>query len=308
MRRTKLLMIGASLLASTGLALADDQTDPNAPAGGEAVPPPATGAPATAAAPAPGGWLQLNDRPLVLPAGKFEVHGGVPILNVTTTAGMPPVTSSSVFEGLSVGATYGVADKIEAGVDYSFPLHPNGDVTKGALALHGAFAAIHDDKMDLAVAAALALDLGGNSTNAQILLGAWFRYHVAPKISIFTGQIPIPTVLFPVAGAQLPPVGYQFDIGLNNKQPIALGLPVGVGIQAAPNVFVFAETEIANIYFSNGPGNSSATFIFSDFIPLGVGAYFAASDQLDLGVVFADDLKHAGDAYAITFGGRYYIK
>lgn len=305
MRRTRLLWIGAALLASAGVAFADDQPDPNAPpAGGEATPPPATGAPPAAAA--PGGWLQLNDRPLVLPMGKFEIHGGIPILNFSVTTGMPPMTTSQVFEGLSVGATYGIADKIEGGIDYSFPLHPNGDVTVGDLLLHGAFAAMHSDKMDLAIGAGLSLDVGGSTTLAQLELGGWFRYHVAPKISIFTGQMPVPSVLFPVGGGGT--LGYQLNIGLNNSQPITLGLPVGVGLQAAPNVFVFAETEIANIYLSNGPGNSSGAFIFSDFIPIALGAYFSASDQLDLGVTFLDDLKNAGDAYAFTFGGRYYIK
>jgi hypothetical protein len=32
------------------------------------------------------------------------------------------------------------------------------------------------------------------------------------------------------------------------------------------------------------------------------------NDQVDLGVVFADDLKHAGDFYVITFAGRFYIR
>lgn len=303
MRRKNLLWIGAALLASTGVAFADDPNDPNAPPAGGT--PPAT-APAPAAA-APGGWLQLNDRPLVLPMGKFEVHGGIPILNVTVTDPMTMMSSSSVFEGLSVGATYGVADKIEAGVDYSFPLHPNGDIGTGDLLLHGAFAAMHNDKMDLAIGAGLNLNVGGSTTLAQITLGGWFRYHVAPKISIFTGQIPVPAVLFPLPGGGSA-IGNQLSIGLNNSQPISLALPVGVGIQAAPNVFIFAATEIANIYLSNGPGNSSGAFIFSDFIPVDIGAYFSASDQLDLGVTFVDDLKHAGDAYAFTFGGRYYIK
>ncbi|MGE5187237.1 MAG: hypothetical protein ACM31C_34550 [Acidobacteriota bacterium] len=311
MRKTKLLLIGASLLASTGLALADDQADPNEPppAGGEA-PPPATGTPAPAAAPAPapGGWLQLNDRPLVIPQGKFEVHGGLPILSIKTVDPTTMMSTTDTLEALSLGATYGVADKIEAGIDYAFPLHPNGDITKGILGFHGAFAALHDDKMDLAVAAGLALNVGGNNTLADLQLGGWFRYKVTPMISLFTGQPPVPFTLGGFSSFIAPPVGYQLQIGLNNNQPTILTLPVGVGIQAAPQVFLFAETNIADIYLSNAPPNQSALVIFSDFIPLGVGGYYSVNDQLDLGVTFADDLKSAGDFYVFTLAARYYIK
>jgi hypothetical protein len=54
--------------------------------------------------------------------------------------------------------------------------------------------------------------------------------------------------------------------------------------------------------------NQSTLLFGADFVPLGLGAWFSPQKNLDLGVTFSDDLKHAGDRYVITFGGRYYIQ
>jgi hypothetical protein len=310
------------LLLAAGTAFADD---PPAGGGGGGD---ATGAGAGSGSAAAGvsataggavaGWGQINDRPLVIPQGKLEVHGGVPILSISVPNAMGGTTSSTL-EALSVGGSFGVVDKVQVGLDYAFGLHPNGDVTKGLLGIHGAYAAMKNEKMELAVAANLAISLfgtnamGNSVTNLGLELGAWFRYKLAEKISIFTGQPALPFTLGGFSSFLAPPIGYQIGIGLNNSQATTLTLPVGVGFQATPQIYTFAELDLAEIYLANGPkdamGNSTtATLIFKDGTPLGLGAFFSANDQLDLGLTFADDLNHAGDFYVITLAGRYYIK
>jgi hypothetical protein len=281
----------ASLAVPTGLALADE--------GGAPPPPPAS--------PTASAWSQIDTRPLVLPANKIEAHGGLPILALANGTG-----GTATGEAMAFGGTFGVVDKVEAGLDYAFPLHPNGDLGSGVLQLHGAYAALHSDKLDLAIAAELEFNLRG-TTEYQIDLAAWLRYRIAPKLSIFTGQPATPTTISGFSSFLAPPIAYQLTFGLNNSQPTFLSLPIGVGFQATPQLYLFGETSIAEIFITNGPmnaggGTTNASFIFSDAIPLGLGAFFSVSDQLDVGAVFADDLKNAGDLYVFTLAGRFYIK
>jgi len=246
-------------------------------------------------APAAGAWsTAILDRPLVLDKEKLEVHGSLPILAIRTPA-IPPATGTETTTAidLDIGASYGVADKLEAGLDYLFAL--KDFEIKGAFLLHGAYAALHNDKMDLALAAALSLSVqSGNQVN--LYLGAWFRYKVMPKLDVHTGLPGLPY------GALN--TGSQFRVGLNNGNNSDLQLPVGVGLQATPNLYAFADTNIANIGIS--PSGSSA--IFADFILLTLGAFYSPNGQLDVGATFQDDLKNAGDAYIISFAARYYVK
>jgi hypothetical protein len=276
----------AALSAPAQLALADE---------GGAPPPPTT--------PAAGAWSQIDTRPLVLPKDKIEVHAGLPIVSVRDA-----MNGTSTGEALAFGGTFGVVDKVEVGLDYGFPLSPNGDIASGIMQLHGAYAALHSDKLDLAIAAELEFNLRG-TTEYQLDVAAWLRYHIAPKLSIFTGQPATPTTVGGFASFLAPPIAYQLSFGLNNSQETTLVLPVGVGFQATPQLYLFAETSIVEFVLANAPmGASSTAFIFSDAIPLGVGAFFSVNDTLDVGAVFADDLKNASDFYVFTIAGRFYIK
>jgi hypothetical protein len=316
--RLKLLLVGTGLLfAAPAFAQgAGDASGGAAPTGGDA----SGGAtnPAVSATTAPaGGWTQLNDRPLVIPMGKLDVHGGLPIIAIGGTNAMGQATTTTA-EAMSIGATFGAMDKLEVGGDYAFELNPNASA-KGLITFHGAYAAMKSGKMELAVAGALNISMVGvdamNNTLTDLSLGfgAWFRYQVMPKVSIFTGQPAIPSTLGGFSAFRAPPIGYQLAIGLNNSGPIALSLPVGAGFQATPQIYAFAGIDLADIYLSNGPpdgkgGNKSAMLIFADMIPLGLGAWYSANDKLDVGVNFADDLKNAGDIYMFTLAGRYYVK
>ncbi len=282
-------------------------------------PPPATPEPAAevSATPAPPPAadlpLAIDDRPLTLPKGKIDVHGGPPILVLPFVDNAGNKTSST-FVNLTVGATYGVDDKTEVGADYTFSLSP-GDI-KGLFAIHGAYRVLKDAKMELAIAAALEIQpvdtvnvMGMTSTNFDFALelGAWFRYHVAPKISVFTGlpALPHSGASLSRQGIPLPPVAYQLGIGLNDSGPIALGLPIGVGYQAAPNIYAFAATNLASIKIANIPNQ----FLFKDFIPFTIGGFYSMPKPgIDLGAELADDLKQPGDYLQFFLIGRYFVK
>jgi|SRR5580704_7847845 hypothetical protein len=310
MKRETVIILAAVLFAA-GPAFA--QTDPDLPPAPNASPgdPNGNGSGAlavTAGTSAPGTWdSQLNNRPLVLDPGKLEVHGSVPIFTVSepelNMAGMIVGTTTDTFEGLGLGATYGIMPKLEGGLDYTIPLNPNGSAS-GVLGLRAAFAAMHTDKMDLAISAALDFDFhDGNDVALQ--LGGWFRYRINPKISVFTGNPGLPYELG-FLGALGNISTNQLALGFGNGQAISLALPVGVGLQATPQIYAFAAINLADFYFTNGP--KSVDLLFADFIPLEIGAFYSMNSTLDLGITFSDDLEHAGDYFALALAARYFVK
>ncbi len=272
------------------LAYADDT--PAAPE-----PPPGTPPPTAAPAAAGGDWAEINTRPLVLPTGKLDVHGNFSILSITVPDGTGG-TSTDTAEALAVGFTYGAMDKLEVGVDYfGIQLNPNASA-QGDFDLRAAYSVMHTDKLDVAVNGGLNINLnGGSQTDLALELGATARYHVTPKVSVFTGLPALP----PISGL---PGFYQMRIGLNNSGPITLDLPVGIGIQGTPQIYAYLATDIASF----GLSNADNAFIFADAIPIGLGAMYSANDKLDVGLQFSDDLKNAGDFYVISLVGRYYVK
>jgi len=262
--------------------------------------------PETTPAPASVRTLDLNDRPLTLPKGQIDVHGGLPLAVVTVPDIMMNKVSTTSF-GFAFGATYGFDDKTELGLDYAVSLSP-GDI-KGPLTLHGAYTLAKAAKYDFAVGGAFVVHpiSAANTTTTYVALqlGAWFRYRATPKLSIFTGlpATPHPDVSLARSGFAFPPMPYQLALGFNSGGAIALNLPVGVGIQAAPKVYVFAATNIANIKIAN----TANAFLFKDFIPLTLGGFYSIN-KLDIGAEFSDDLKQAGDYLAFTIMARYFVQ
>ncbi len=286
----------SALLGSAGLARADEPApDPNAPA----TPPEPNATPAPAAT--SGAWpASILDRPLVLNKGMIDGHAALTIVNITIPA-VPPLTmsSSSTAEFLAVGADFGAMSKLEVGADYFAELHPNFEAGNGPLILHAAYEAVNNGKLSIAGVGQLGFNFGTSDVTAGLGIGASVRYKITPKLAIFSpaNQLNFGSLLAGSGAAA------QLTIGLSSPQPIALNLPVGVEIQATPEVYASVATDIANIAIKEG----SSTFLFSDFIPLNANLFFTAMEgKLDLGVGFADDLKHAGDAYAVTFLARFF--
>jgi hypothetical protein len=257
---------------------------------------PGAGSGARAAA-TPGGWQQLDSRALTLPAGRLAVDGSLLFFPVTTVDVGPPVsTSTDLGVGLQLSGTYGVSDKLQVGLDFSLDFAPSfqADTLTG----RAAYLVLHKDKMDLAVAAALTVGLNSNNPVA-LELGGWFRYRVAPKMMIFTGQ---PTTMVAPAGLSL----YQLSFGFNDNNPIEFNLPAGFGYQATPQIWLYGELVLFDV-LSVGSSTSS-DFIFADNLPITIGGFYTINDKMEAGLSFSDDLEHAGDIYDITLNFRYWVK
>ncbi len=279
-----------------------------------ATPPVTTPPPEPTTAPAPVTTRPpINDRSITMPKGKGEVHGGLPINRLSLPDGMGGGTSS-VSEGLSFGASYGVNDKLEIGGDYALSLHPGS--VKGPLTVHGVYQVVHGAQLDIAIGGALVVhpiestDLNTMETTttayAALDLGAWARYRLAPKVSLFTGVPGLPHRTVPLSRLSfaLPPQPYQLVIGLNNKGAIAFALPVGIGIQATPQVYAFAAVTLLQLNLAN----TQNAFLIRDFVPIALGGFYALP-KLDVGATFATDGNRKQGASFLSFEleARYFF-
>jgi len=306
MTRVKIL-VGATLLCAASIASAQDAPDPAAP------PPDGTAPAVTTAGAAPGAWSQqVIDQPMTLQAGKLAVYGNLDILHFSTTVGT--VTASATSEGLDLGVGYGVSDKLTVGLAYAFSLHDFE--IKGPLTLYGAFSLYNKDKLTVGASANLTLnfnggaDAMGNSTTTETLqAGLGVRYKVTDKIALYSGGSSPGNLSgalgvvneTPRAGSVL---GQHLTIGLNSNGPITFDIPIGVGFQAAPNIFVWANTSVAHIKISN----ASNAFLFADYIPLNVGLDYSVDQHLQVGgYLTLPDLENAKfDLLVFGVGARYF--
>jgi len=223
----------------------------------------------------------IIERPYVLPAGMLAAYADLEVARISfDVAGM---SDSVTEEGLHLGAGYGVTDKITAGFEYAFALHEFE--IKGPLTLWGELKLAHTDKLNIAASAALVVDLnasdamGMSTTTETLVAGLGAAYKLTPTFEVFTGS--------PVGPG---PVGQHLQIGFQSGAPITFDVLAGAGLQATPQLFAYASTNLAHISISN----SANGFFGADFIPLSVGAFYAANKQLDLGVFLNfPDLKNA---------------
>jgi hypothetical protein len=298
MKRVNVASLAGVLLFIGGNAFAQAE-DP-------AAPPPDPNA-AAPAAPAAGGsmmgWTDaVINRPLTMPKGKVGIYGDLDVARISVTvAGM---TASATSEGLHAGFGYGVDDKLEIGAEYALSLHDFE--AKGPLTLYGAYSLYHEGKLTIGASADLVVDFNGagaidpvtmqatSSTNLALEAGLGVRYMLTDKIAAFTGS--------PIAPG---PLGQHLHIGLNNSGPISIDLPVGVALQATPQLYAYIETNIAHIKLAN----SSNAIIFADDIPLTIGALFAASHNLDVGAFLnLPDLENSQfDVLVFGLQARYYM-
>lgn len=262
-------------------------------ASGAATEPPVEGT-ATVSVGGPGvPFAEVINRPYTLGKGRLGVSADILIAHLSVS--ILGMSASSTSEFLGLGAGYGISDKLELGLTYAFAL--NEFEIKGPLDIYGKFSL--SDSGALAVAASADLELNfANDTSLEVHAGLAVRYKVAPKFAIFTGN---PYTLG-VAGQHL-------SLNFEDGGAKTFSIPVGVEIQATPQLFAFAGTNIATILLSDpGPGDRAA-FIGSDGlgIPLTVGGFFNVNKSIDVGASFQTDLKNAGDFYVLTLGGRYYM-
>lgn len=305
MKHVKLALVAGSALLATP-AFAQDTTDPNAGApvegevGGEVTTTPPEGAPVDAGATAGPtmAWpKEIIDRPLTVLKGKIGAEADVAIAHASITiAGM---TASDTSEGLLLAAEYGISDKLAVGGSYAFTL--NEFEIKGPLTLYGNFNLTNNGKLAVGAGAGLVLDFNGfdamgeSTTNVAIDAGLGVRYKLAPKFAVFTGNPWAPGLL-----------GSHLHLGLSGDESKTFDIPVGIAMQATPELFAYVNTTLATILLSD-PGMGDRAVFISDITPLSVGAWYAVNANIDAGATLIfPDLQSAGDFWAITVGARYF--
>ena len=318
MTRLSQILFAATAIAAVPLTafaddpVADPPADPNGGGGdGAAVPPVEGGGPAVAA-----GWSKsVIDRPLTVLKGKLGASADILIAHTSVT--ILGMTSSSTNEALSIGAGYGITDKLEVGGAYAFTL--NEFEIKGVLTAYGAFQLMHSDKLDIAASADISLNLnqadpasttGETKVGATVHLGAAVRYKITPKMAVFTG---LPWAPGPYGlGSSL------YDLGLPRAPQLAIGLsdgadqkifslPVGFGMQVTPELFAYLNTNLFNLLLSKPPAMGDRFSSIADATPLTLGAFYAVNKNIDAAVSFGfPDLQNAGDLYVISVGARYF--
>ncbi|MBP6632767.1 MAG: hypothetical protein KBG28_27610 [Kofleriaceae bacterium] len=103
--------------------------------------------------------------------------------------------------------------------------------------------------------------------------------------------------------------GGQLSVALaGDPKPITFGLPVAVGFQATPELYLQLDTTLATFSISN----SANAFIFADTTPMSVTASYNVMPALDVSAGLAlnltpPDPAGVGDTLAVLLGARYYI-
>lgn len=303
--RTRLLVASLVSISFAGVAAAQDAPAGDAPAGDgttETTPPtdPATGSPMPApdaagdATSHDGGlWPRaIINRPLTLPKGLLQVGADV----LTST--------SSFFDPAGIRALvgYGITDDFE--LDFAAYSFSSDDAGKGRLAADLGYKLVRGaagGKLEVIARANIGYDLAEDAAGdalgvTPLGLGAHVQYNVTPKIAIISG----------LPGAE------QLTIGLKDVHPIVLALPVGVGFQATPELFIEADTVLADLVLSDDDTGAESTYIFSDSTPLQLTASYNAMPALDvyatLGLdVTPPDGTDLGDTVFVGVGARYYV-
>jgi hypothetical protein len=293
---SRLLIASLATFGFVGSAIAQDEpadpnADPNATPDGAVPDPNASPMPdqdPNAAAPA-GRWPRaVIARPLTLPGGVFLV--GADIVNYTSSFFDPAF--------IRVLAGYGITDDIELAFGhYAFA---TSDAGKGSIlaqlgfklargAMGGKLEAIGRAQVGYNLAGSVDLTTGETEGALSPLgLGVHVQYNVTDKIALITP-------------------GNQLNIGLAEPNAINLAIPVGVGFQATPELYVQLDTTIATINIKD----SATAVIFADTTPIALTATYNVMPALDVLAGIALDLTPVdplgvGDTFAILLGARYY--
>ena len=321
MNRIKLAVIaGGALFAAPVLALdADPMADPSTDPAAENPADPGTGmegtgmegdttgmegtpTDATGAIPAVGWPPSAIDRPYLRGKGSITAGADFALTRISITDPMTGISAEATLDAFTLNGTYGITDQISAGALYSisFGLGDTDFEVVGPLTLWGGYQILHKSNLSVAATAAYSINLD-NTDDMGISAGLGAKYLLSPKMAVFTGGPFGPVSSGGLLGAG--PVGNHLNISLEDSGPITFDVPVGFGFQATPQLYAFATTQLASLSISN----SDSTFIFADYIPLGLGALFSVNKNIDVAGNFTfGDLKNGVDVFAFTIGARWY--
>ncbi len=278
------------------------------------------------------------ERPLTLPASKMAIYGDADMLKLDLGG------ISATAELVHGGVGYGVTDQLTIGVDYAVNLHSSTSVTVGGVSASSddslpgngrgpvipyvSFRALHGP-LSIAVSGGLVANLANSTVDAMgnmsysttytLIAGALVKYNISPSFAVYSGA-PVGGGILGFASSPFGPgpLGNQLEIGLSKTgsttEPSRAFLPIGIAVQASPQVFAFAQTTLMGAYVANAPtGADNPVFIGSDStkgglgIPAVAGVFVSATHDLELGATLAfPDLQHVGDLYAFGLAARVY--
>ena len=309
MNRFKAAVVAGGALFATP-AFAEEPTDPilggeeaSAEVGTEGMGMESTAVDASATAAVPN-WPQAAiDRPYVRPKGSIAAYAQFGLASISIPATPVTPAGSITIDALGIGGAYGVTDQITAGAQYAFSLGlgDNDFTAQGPLTLWGGYGITHTSKLSITATADFTIDLCGGRdvmgdcvSAKSINAGLGARYNLAPNMAVFTGA--------PFGPG---PVGQHLSISLESDGPIDFDVPVGFGFQATPQLFAFAQTQLATIHFNPPDMGDSITFI-GDSIPLTLGGLFAVNKNIDVHASLFLDLANIGDVWGFALGGNWY--
>lgn len=216
--------------------------------------------------------VEIILRPQTTPGGQITVGGDLGL-------GFDPTAI-----GLGISGAYGVSDQLEVGVGYGLALEPFE--AKGDLGVEVAYNIMEGD-LSVAAQASFGYSLLAEGIS-PLGLGARVRFRLGDNMAIFSP-------------------GNQIIAFLDGDvKPIFLQLPVGFAFQVNPNVYAFAGTNLAVIGLSDADGVEG--YIFADFIPLALGAFFSPSNTMDLGASLdLGDLKADEMDLAVILHARLHM-
>jgi hypothetical protein len=253
---------------------ADPAASPD-PAAGTAT----TASTGDAAAPASRYPRAVIARPLTLPAG-------LAMLGIDATANH----DFSAMGGAPI-VGYGFTDDIEIQIPYAFAtkdFEPKGTLNAdlGYMLLRGAAGG----KLE-----AIARVRGGynllDEVATPLQLGVHVQYNVTDTFAVISG----------VPGAQQLRISLEEDAQM--ATPIDFSLPIGVGYQASPELYLQLDTKLLQLDVSD----SANAVIFADTTPAALTVLYNALPALDVQAVLSTDLSNSpGDALSFLVGARYY--
>lgn len=278
-------LVPASVAAQPAPTPPPDDPPPSDPATADpAAPAPDPNTPPVAATPTTGiaRWpLAIIERPLTLRRGLIRVQGDLGFAQVTTVDAAGEASTDTAI-GLTLSGGYGLSDQLEVGIAYGLSLRDFE--AKGPLTLLAAFQ-LADGDFKAAVNAAFSYNLATEIGTLSGGLAA--QYNVTSELSLFTPGQQLSTVVITEA----------------ESSAVSLALPLGIGLQAAPQIFAYAQSTIASINLSDETGSN----IFEDAINVVIGAFYSPSSEVDLGAaIVIPDVDNAADTIAFVITGRIF--
>jgi hypothetical protein len=263
------------------------------PATASATPDPAQGlgAPIAASADVPASRYPRDviSRPLTYPSGLAAA--GFDLSSPTTSLADPAT--------IRLLAGYGITDELE--LNFGHYMFPTNRAGKGTIDFGAGYAVVRgasDGRLEMIARVQTGYSLASSQLN-PLLAGVHAQFNVTPTLGVITpgGQLSIAT-----AGA---------------TKPVTFGLPLSLGWQASPIVYVQADTVLATLKIAN----ASNAFLFADSTPITVTAYVNAVHAVDVfagmwaNLTPADTVDASGntvkgkvaDTAGLIVGARYYL-